>query len=218
MEAPLAQLSFHYGPFLRPSGPQPTTERNMRDGRLYRIARDQSGERAAAAQLSRIGFAPLNRVMSIYSGQAQPNDFFLQDNHGGIDWLSVVLADVPALRALDWTVEYAPDFPVRVVQVEEDINAELHEGSGIDRLELHVGVLVAGERMNLMPALVALLAKRDGAALIVDDDAQFLVPLLDGRLLSLPLGRIRPMVEALVELFAGGGIDSDAAQIDFLSP
>ncbi len=216
-EAPLARLSFRYGPFLRPSDPQPTAEQHMRDGRLYRIARDQSGERAAVAQLSRIGFAPLSRVMPIYPGQGQPNDFFLQDNHDGTDWLSVVLDDVPALRASGWTVEHAPDFPVRVVEAEGDIDAELHEGSGIDWLELHLGVVVAGEQVNLVPALVALLAKRDGAALIVDDDddAPFLVPLLDGRLLSLPLGRIRPMVEALVELFAGGGIDPEAGRIGF---
>jgi len=217
MELPLARLSFRYGPFLRPSDPHPTTEQHMRDGRLYCIVRDESGEQAAIERLRRIGFASLSRVMSIYPGQGQPNDFFLQDNHDGTDWLSVVLDEVPALRASGWTVEHAPDFPVRVVEAEGDIDAELHEGSGIDWLELHLGVVVAGERVNLVPALVALLANRDGAALIVDDDddAPFLVPLLDGRLLSLPLGRIRPMVEALVELFAGGGIDPESGRIRF---
>ena len=41
------------------------------------------------------------------------------------------------------------------------------------------------------------------------------MPLPDDRLLSLPLGRIRTMLLALSELFAGGGIDAEAGRIGF---
>ena len=44
-------------------------------------------------------------------------------------------------------VEVADDFPVRLVEPEGPVEARLEEGSGIDWLDLHLGVLVAGERI-----------------------------------------------------------------------
>ncbi|MDN3568297.1 DEAD/DEAH box helicase [Paeniroseomonas aquatica] len=84
------------------------------------------------------------------------------------------------------------------------------EGSGIDWLELHLGVVVGGQRIDLIPILVMLIANGSGAALARtedgDEDAPFLVPLPDGRLLSLPRARVRPIMLALIEIFSGGGI------------
>ncbi len=48
-----------------------------------------------------------------------------------------------------------------------------------------------------------------------DDDKPFVLPLLDGRVLSLPMSRIRPTLQALLELWAGGGIDADSGKIGF---
>ena len=213
---PVARLSFRYGPLLLPHGAAlpSAAEVQVHDGQLYRIARDRAGEQAVAARLGGIGFAPAG---SVIAASGPGNAFFLEDDQAGTDWLSVMLDEIPALRASGWTIDTAADFPVRVVEADGDIAAELHEGSGIDWLELHLGIMVDGERVDLVPALLALLAERDGAGLIADDDdeAPFLVPLLDGRLLSLPLGRVRPIVEAVIELFAGGGIDPGTGRIGF---
>jgi superfamily II DNA or RNA helicase len=215
-DLPLARLSFRYGPLLLPyaAAPPSAAEVQVHDGQLYRIARDRAGEQAVAARLGGIGFAPAG---SVITAAGSGNAFFLEDDQAGTDWLSVMLDEIPALRASGWAIDTAADFPVRVVEADGDIAAEMHEGSGIDWLELHLGIMVDGQRVDLVPALLALLADRDGAGLIVDDDdeAPFLVPLLDGRLLSLPLGRVRPIVEAVIELFAGGGIDPGTGRIGF---
>ncbi|MFO1028628.1 MAG: DEAD/DEAH box helicase [Acetobacteraceae bacterium] len=72
--------------------------------------------------------------------------------------------------------------------------------------------MVNGERVDLVPPLLRLLAKPDTAALLEGpDDKPFVVPLTDGRLLSLPLAQIRPTMQALLELWAsrGGALDDD---------
>ena len=75
------------------------------------------------------------------------------------------------------------------------------EGSGIDWLELHLGVMVDGERVDLVPALHPPIARPEASALTEGpDDKPFVLPLPDGRLLSLPMARIRPTLQALLEL------------------
>ncbi len=131
-------------------------------------------------------------------------------------WLQIVTQEVPRLRRAGWTVEIDDDFPVQVLSADADIEAELIEGSGIDWLELHLGVTVDGEQVDLVPALVRLIARPEAAALVEGpDDKPFVLPLLDGRLLSLPMSRIRPTLQALLELWATGGIDADAGKIGF---
>ena len=97
---------------------------------------------------------------------------------------------------------------------DSELSAELEETSGIDWLELHLGVEVGGERVDLVPALVRLITEHDSPLTLEgEDDHPFLLPLPDGRLLSLPLGRIRPTLRALMELYAGGGLGVDGERI-----
>ena len=105
----------------------------------------------------------------------------------------MVTQEVPRLRAAGWAVEIDDNFPFQVVSTNSAIEAELLEGSGIDWLELHLGVMVDGERVDLVPALIRLIARPEASALTEGpDDKPFVLPLPDGRLLSLPMARIRP--------------------------
>ena len=213
----VAQLAFRYGPIALPPGRQEPPRVMARDGKLYRLVRDRSAEQEALARLEEIGFARVSELAPVHVPYRHGDDFLLEDDQDGADWIDVVMHELPALRAAGWTVEVADDFPIRLVEAEGPVEAELEEGSGIDWLELHLGVLVDGERVDLVPLLVDLIADEAGAALLKDeeDGAPLLVPLPDGRLLSLPLGRIRPTLQALIELFAGGGIDPGARRIGF---
>ncbi len=124
--------------------------------------------------------------------------------------------EVPRLRRAGWSVDIDEDFPVQVLSADAEIDAELVEGSEIDWLELHLGVTVDGERVDLVPALVRLIARPEAAALAEGaDDKPFVLTLLDGRMLSMPMSRIRPTLQALLELWASGGIDADAQRIGF---
>ncbi len=214
---PMARLSFCYGPVTTPF--RKSVDIVSLEGRLYRVMQDKAAENAAATELSALGFQRHAEAQPYSWNLPNPDDLVLPgDDSTG--WLRMLVHEVPRLRRDGWQMEIDPDFPLRVVEPEGDFTAELEEGSGIDWLELHLGVLVEGERVDLVPGLVKLIAATPGEALTealgdAADDTPFVVPLSDGRLLSLPLGRIRTMLLALADLFAAGGIDAEAGRVGF---
>ncbi len=163
------------------------------------------------------GFCPSAIWCQVYYQHAHTDDFALREGGGAsYSWLDFVTQEVPRLREAGWVVEIDTDFPLQVVTADAEIDAELVEGSGIDWLELNLGVTIDGQRVDLVPPLLKLIAKPE-AALMADapDNKPFILPLPDGRLLSLPMARIRPTLQALLELWSGGGIDSENGKIGF---
>ncbi len=213
---PLVRLSYRYGPIDLPRSVRPQPRITVRDGNLYEVERDLAAEARALADLTGLGFVSVHDVVPVYYQHAHTDDFALREYGATPTWLQIVTEDVPRLRHDGWTVEIDEDFPIQVLSADDDIAAELIEGSGIDWLELHLGVTVDGQQVDLVPAIVRLIARPEAAALIEGpDDKPFVLPLLDGRLLSLPMSRIRPTLQALLELWAGGGIDAESGRIGF---
>jgi superfamily II DNA or RNA helicase len=214
---PLVRLSYEYGDFTVPRSLKPQPRITVRDGVLYAIERDRAAESRALAELTGLGFGSVHEVVPVYYQHAHTDDFALREYGANPTWLQIVTQEVPRLRQAGWMVEVDADFPVQVLSADADIEAELVEGSGIDWLELHLGVTVDGEQVDLVPALIRLIARPEAATLVegTEDDKPFVLPLLDGRLLSLPMSRIRPTLQALLELWTAGGIDADAGKIGF---
>ena len=212
---PMVRLAFGYGPVMLPFGRQQTPPVMAIDGRLYLTERDAVGERDAVARLGGIGFARVGEMVRSFGLNTHWDDFLLDDGPDGAEWIDVMLHEVPALVASGWQIDIDPDFPVRLVTADNGFEAELIEGSGIDWLELHLGVMLDGQRVDLVPTLVRLIRGLDSQKLLDGGDEPFLIPLPDGRLLSLPIDSIRPTLLALIELFAGGGIDPDTGKITF---
>ncbi len=211
---PLARLSFGYGPFVVAANERRTSL--ARGGKLYRLVRQRDAEERLAQRLSGIGFDRVGRIAPSWYANPWADDLMLPGDQDGAAWLRVMLHDLPLLRAEGWSIEIADDFPVRLAEPDGDLSAELEEGSGIDWLELHLGVMVDGARVDLVPSLVAMIAASDAMGFGLpeklneaSDDEPFLVPLRDGRFLPLPLPRIRPILLALTELFARGGVDPE---------
>ncbi len=213
---PLARLSFNYGPVTIPCSQQPQPRVFGQDGTLYEPLRDTRAEARAMDRLAALGFGRVAKLVPVYYKHAHTDDFALLEGEAGADWVSLVTRDLPALQEAGWTVEIDDNFPIQVVTSDGAIDAELTEGSGIDWLELHLGVMVDGTRIDLVPALIKLLGRPDTLAILDSpDDTPFLVPLADGRRLAIPLVRIRPTLQALIELFDGGLIDPGAEKIGF---
>ena len=209
MALPVARLRLGYGPLECPPSYDATPRTMAVGGRLFRLTRDAAAELDAATRLSGAGLARLSNHLPLAHAEAVRGDFFLPPNVDDTDWIEVVTTLLPALRAEGWAVTIAADFPVRLAEPDGEIEARLSEGSGIDWFELKLGVVVDGERLDLLPLLLRLIARGKGAALVEhhEDDEPFLLPLADGRLLTLPMARIRPMLLALAELFAEGRLD-----------
>jgi superfamily II DNA or RNA helicase len=213
----LARLSFRYGPVS--VGFRQTVEVIGAGGRFYRVARAGQAESEATGTLGESGFRRLGDLFPYVLRLPNADDFVLADNDGSA-WLRIMIDDIPRLRRDGWEIAIDPDFPLRVLEATGDVTAELEESSGIDWLELHLGVVVDGERLDLVPGLVRMIAATRGTDLVsaladAPDNAPFVLPLPDGRLLSIPLGRIRTMLFALSDLFGSGGIDAQNDRIGF---
>ena len=152
-DTPAARLSFRYGPLLVAAFE--TRPVLMHEGALYAVERDRQTERDALSQLDAMGF----RVRDLPApGQSRPRDLVLPESEDGVGWLDFMLDELPELRAAGWEVEIAEDFPLRLVQPSGRIVAEVREGSGIDWFELDLGVMVEGNRVDLVPPLLELIA------------------------------------------------------------
>ncbi len=219
VRTPLARLAFRYGPVLVLHANKSMVPTVAHEGRLYAVKRDRDGERRAFQRLIARGLRRVADVWYANSAGRHGNDFMLMGSPSGREWIDFHYLEVPKLRSEGWTVAVADDFPVKFATFAGEVTAELHEGSGIDWFELALGTTVDGERVDLVPALLAFLevATSDDAATWerAAKDAPVFLPLADGRILPLPFGRIRPILKALLELFSAGALGGKATGLGF---
>ncbi len=156
-----------------------------------------------------------------------------EDVDGNADWLINPDGDeatlqhfcsvaVPLLRARGWRVDYAPGFPVQLIELAPVWFAELapagnphttsgrdndrEPGSGIDWFDLKLGIEIDGERLDLLPAVAAAWQRGDLALMSSHAEASHPLTLADGRRIPVPVGRLRQLLDTLAELkeWAGG--------------
>ncbi len=184
---------------------RPTT---VRDGSVVGVVRNRRMERQARNLLTRMGFARLSRFRPQVMAPGQRDDFSLAEDPDGSPWLEMLHRGLPALREAGWEVVIDPAFPMRVVHPDGPIEANLREGSGIDWLELDLGVLIDGERFELTPTLVGMISDPHFDPELLSEapgeDETIFLSLAEGRTLAMPALRIWNIVRALYELFAAG--------------
>jgi superfamily II DNA or RNA helicase len=156
-----------------------------------------------------------------------------EDVNGNADWLINPDGDeatlqhfcsvaVPLLRARGWRVDYAPGFPVQLIELAPVWFAELapagnqhttsgrdndrEPGCGIDWFDLKLGIEIDGERLDLLPAVAAAWQRGDLALMSSHAEASHPLTLADGRRIPVPVGRLRQLLDTLAELkeWAGG--------------
>jgi superfamily II DNA or RNA helicase len=211
---PLARPWFRYGEVDVAVSEREKVVTRLIEEKLVEIQRATGREGKALKQLAEMGFTRATSLPMVILGPEHRDDLTLfpdMDRSLDSQWVEVLLDDVPRLREAGWFVEVADDFPLRPVLVDGDFEAEVAsgEGSGIDWLDLNLGVMVDGERVDIMPALLALLETIP--ADIVDDflvdgeeeGATLHVKGAGGRVLVLPFARLRPILQALIGLMSG---------------
>lgn len=186
-----AQLSFSYAgeEVAAANGPPVLTSR--RDGQLLLIQRDQMQEAAAIEQLRQLGFSQ------------HAESFELPDEQA---WIGFMREGFPQLTAAGWQIEYGSDFRFHLASV-DDWDIELVEEPGHSWFKLDLGVTVDGERVQLLPLLCDAIRRLpqmlEPAQLAIEAEEERELPLWleDGRLLPLPMTRIRPILTTLLELY-----------------
>jgi superfamily II DNA or RNA helicase len=118
---------------------------------------------------------------------------------------------LPQLAALGWKIEVDPGYPYKVVTGAAPWYAQVEpDGEASDWFSLELGVELDGQRINLLPALLALIDGAAGARSIeslLRRPRRFLaVPLGDGRWLPVPPERLRILLGVLGDLYAADGV------------
>ncbi len=214
----LARLCFRYGDVVTSTGETKRTVTVYSGGRLVEVQRNATVEAEATQLLLSQGFCSVSEIRDGVPAK-HARDFV--PGNDPAEWLAVLHDVVPGLRAVGWNVTVAPDFPYRVVRADGEVEAELRESSGVDWLELHLGVIVEGERVDLIEPLVALIGSSGLSPGPLDSseadiDETFFLPLADGRVLAMPLARLRPMVDSMRDLAFGPDRTAGALRLSTL--
>ena len=213
LDAPLARLTFLYQTIDLPGPEARPVTTLVEDTTVIEVIRRPQDEQAARRRIEKLGLLPAASRLTSWTVPAEHRDD-LTFNAGfaaGIDedsWLHFLIDEIPELAEEGWRIDIADDFPFRLATIDGEPEAELREGQGIDWFDLHLGVPVDGQRVDILPALLKLLRNlpTDGVEGFLDDDGEddsiLRLRLEDGRILPLPFGRLRPILKALTGLFA----------------
>ncbi|HGG58768.1 MAG TPA: DEAD/DEAH box helicase [Gammaproteobacteria bacterium] len=195
---PLLTLSFRYGDLEVVD----RRGRALRGGTVWRVRRDDGKEDACRRRLVELGAASLHDAMT--------ERYRLSG--GERAWRHFLLIDLPRLHGEGWDIHLDPAFGVSIAGATQGWFGDLASGVDNDWFSLDLGIIVDGERVSILPALVSLIStlperfSRAGLARL-DDTAPIHLPLSDGRLAAVPLGRLRRILETLVELYESGALD-----------
>ena len=112
---------------------------------------------------------------------------------------------VPRMRALGWAVDIADDYPAR--PVDGAWYADLGPDDDRDWFELELGVMIDGERVDLLPVLLDLIADRRAMReLLHGGGREVMLPVGDRNYLSVPPERLRGLAHVLAELYEIEGV------------
>lgn len=223
IDLPVLRLSFDYGPARFESGdPAPSMMLHEEGGaedasRLLRIFRDPSAEAKLVKRLGKLGLTPLDKLPGLSAHGRAAKLLTFDAASEPADFVSFLIEDRKQLEAEGWTVEVAADFPLQLAEADAEpwelALAPVDDAGeqGTDWFDLSFGVRVDGQPVDILPALLAMVRSlppdpeqaREAVRGLADDErfGSLLVPLPDGRTLPIPLARLAPILEALLEVW-----------------
>lgn len=123
---------------------------------------------------------------------------------------------MPALKEMGWVVEVDSSFPFHPIENIGDWYADLNQtdASLRDWFDLEMGIVVDGQRVNILPLLVKMIRESnnpDALAKLEGDSENGIIylPLEDGRILPIPAERIQYIVKTLIELHTNHPLTGD---------
>jgi len=126
-------------------------------------------------------------------------------------WFDFVHSILPRLRDQGWRIDTDDSFRFRLAEP-EDWYGDAAADDGNDWFGVELGVLLDGQKVNLLPILIELLQTsphtlNSETLAKLPEDAIFPVPLPDGRTLPFPANRARQMLGVLLELLDPNTLD-----------
>ena len=209
-ELSLAEVVFDYGGVRVPAGSREARVEMFTEGRLRRISRNVTDERKFEKTLAGSGLGPASQVRGDLELGVHAGELTLQK---GADWFAFLQLKVPELRARGWRVEIDKSFKHQIAEPEEWYG-DAHDEKNSGWFGVELGVILDGEKVNLLPLLVRMLQTNPGALSAeelekIPEDGAIPVPLPDGRNVLFPAARARRMLGVLLELMNPDALGRD---------
>lgn len=107
---------------------------------------------------------------------------------------------IPDLKQQGWRVEFKSSLYQEIIHVDDvEWYSELNEGT-TDFFAYQLGILVAGKPVSIVPLVADLIQRHTGNSLdLLPDDQLVSLPLNQGQVFQLPMGRIKPLIRLLLQ-------------------
>ena len=204
-----ARLEFDYaGAKVQPKTPGDRL-REVREGRLRILRRDLKAEAAAHELLFETPLEMAGEVFWEHHLGQRKNEYTIDTEE---DWFEIVQVVLPAFRKAGWRVEIDDSFNFRIAEA-EGWYTDAEEGKGNQWFDLELGVMLDGQKVNLLPVLLQFLNDfpEELTPELVEAlpaDGFIMVPLPDGRKLQFPVARARQTLGVLIELMEARSLSS----------
>ncbi|MCP3680715.1 MAG: DEAD/DEAH box helicase [Gammaproteobacteria bacterium] len=189
------------------------------EGKLHTIVRDREFERQCVKKLGEAGLeAAALQPNLIAANRALQFSFVINED---VEDEAVIAEQLSTLQLLadkeGWQIVLEPSFPARIIHEIDDWYTELEENSsGIDWFDMRLGVIVGGEKINILPLLLHHIKTQfqglDPAAIKkLPDDTPCELRMDNGEYLKMPFPRIRNILLVLCEIFEEKPLDEEGA-------
>jgi len=193
---------------------------------------DPAAEAHARYLLEGFGAVELAAIDHVIALPGTRADYLVHPDGDSHAYCSFSAWALPQLASLGWRIEVDPAYPYQVVAAgapwyaavasDAPTGDELRPGDdgrgGPDWFSLELGVEIDGQRINLLPALLALIDGAGGAgsveALLRRPRRFLAVPLGDGRWLPVPPERLRILISVLSDFYSEDGTRVRFAAVD----
>jgi superfamily II DNA or RNA helicase len=210
-----ATLNFDYGG-IEINQHSPTTR--VVNGEIIRVQRDNKTEKAAVKRLRKLRFTK----DEYWSRHTNEDCFFPDVDFEGDEpgaWLDFQVEHVPALRARGWRIIY-DNFRYQLVEATNWI-CDVKKLEQQDWFSIGLGVEVDGQHIDLLPILLEFLSHFPRGLPDKEDitTEHFILPFENGQneecLLRLPIARVLPLLETLLEVYRSTSTVSDKEPLRF---
>jgi superfamily II DNA or RNA helicase len=216
-EVAVIELSFDYGGTRIAASDERPQFFVSQAGSLAAVARDSEGEDRARRVLESFGAVEIACLEAYTPPPDSKADYLVQIDGNVHGWCSFTAYAVPQLRSLGFQIEFDPQYPYRIVDGELPWYSHIYADERPDWFGLELGVEIDGTRVNLMPALLDLLDRSQGAGSLQAlrrTSARFRAVRVDEhRCLTVAPEWLTKLLEVLIELYQGERTATD--RVDF---
>jgi SNF2 family DNA or RNA helicase len=113
------------------------------------------------------------------------------------EWVRFLTKTIPDLKKQGWQIDQDDDFLIDVISADEDWYSDINQSGNIDWFNIDIGIYINNQKISLIPILINLLKTRQNIFAEIkemDDSKDLYVKIESGKILQLPIGRIRDII------------------------